>query len=152
MIMKRLFLSIAMLTSAIFMMANDYKYLNVASNGASQDITLSTVQKITFTDTHVVVHTSNGEVTFPLTEMEKMSFTATPTAIDVLPLQTENLQFLQGQLVTNGKGILRIYNANGVLMQIARISQDKAVLNLDNLSSGMYIVNLGSQTIRISKL
>ncbi len=151
MIMKRLFLSIAMLTSAIFMMANDYKYLNVASNGASQDITLSTVQKITFTDTHVVVHTSNGEVTFPLTEMEKMSFTATPTAIDVLPLQTENLQFLQGQLVTNGKGILRIYNANGVLMQIARISQDKAVLNLDNLSSGMYIVNLGSQTIKISK-
>ncbi len=149
--MKRLFLSIAMLTSAIFMMAEDYKYLNVASNGASQDITLSTVQKITFTDTHVVVHTSAGEITFPLTEMEKMSFTATPTAIDVLPLQTENLQFLQGQLVTNGKGILRIYNANGVLMQIARISQDKAIVNLDNLSSGMYIVNLGSQTIKISK-
>ncbi len=149
--MKRLFLSITLLTSAIFMMAEDYKYLNVASNGSSQDITLSTVQKITFTDTHVVVHTGTGEITFPLTEMEKMSFTATASAIDRLPLQAENLQFLQGQLVTNEKGILRIYNANGVLMQIANISQDKAIVNLDNLSSGMYIVNLGSQTIKISK-
>ncbi len=149
--MKRLFLSITLLTSAIFMMAEDYKYLNVASNGSSQDITLSTVQKITFTDTHVVVHTATGEIAFPLTEMEKMSFSATACAFDVLPLQAENLQFLQGQLVTNGKGILRIYNANGVLMQIANISQDKAIVNLDNLSSGMYIVNLGSQTIKISK-
>ena len=149
--MKRLFLSIFMLTSAVFMMAEDYKYINVISNGAGESIELSTVQKLTFTDTQVVVHTETGEMTFPLTEMEKMTFTVTADAIDVLPLQTESLQFMQGQLVTSGKGLLRIYNANGVLMQIAAINSDKAVVKLDNLPSGMYIVNLGKQTIKISK-
>lgn len=149
--MKRLFLSIFMLTSAVFMMAEDYKYINVISNGAGESIELSTVQKLTFTDTQVIVHTETGEMTFPLTEMEKMTFTVTADAIDVLPLQTESLQFMQGQLVTSGKGLLRIYNANGVLMQIAAINSDKAVVKLDNLPSGMYIVNLGKQTIKISK-
>ena len=149
--MKRLFLSIFMLTSAVFMMAEDYKYINVISNGAGESIELSTVQKLTFTDTQVIVHTEAGEMAFPLTEMEKMTFTVSANAIDVLPLQTESLQFMQGQLVTNGKGILRIYNANGVLMQIAAVNSDKAVVKLDNLPSGMYIVNLGKQTIKISK-
>ena len=102
--MKRLFLSFVLLTSAVFMMAEDLKYLNVESNGGTEEsIELSTVQKITFTDTQVIVHTSTGEMAFPLSEMEKMSFTATSNAIDVLPLQTEGLQFLQGRLITSGK-------------------------------------------------
>ena len=149
--MKRLFLSFILLTSAVFMMAEDFKYLNVASNGAEESITLSTVQKITFTDTQVIVHTSEGEMAFPLSEMEKMSFSATEDAIDLLPLQTESLQFLQGQLVTTGKGLLRIYNANGMLMQVANISQEKAIISLENLPSGMYIVCLGKQSIKLSK-
>ena len=149
--MKRLFLSFILLTSAVFMMAEDFKYLNVASNGAEESITLSTVQKITFTDTQVIVHTSEGEMAFLLSEMEKMSFSATADAIDLLPLQTESLQFLQGQLVTTGKGLLRIYNANGMLMQVANISQEKAIISLENLPSGMYIVCLGKQSIKLSK-
>ena len=149
--MKRLFLSFVLLTSAVFMMAEDFKYLNVASNGAEESITLSTVQKITFTDTQVIVHTSEGEMAFPLSEMEKMAFSATADAIDLLPLQTESLQFLQGQLVTTGKGLLRIYNANGMLMQVANISQEKAIISLENLPSGMYIVCLGKQSIKLSK-
>lgn len=149
--MKRLFLSIFMLTSAVFMMAEDYKYLNVVSSGAEESITLSTVQKITFTDTQVVVHTAEGELTFPLADMEKMTFTANANTIDLLPLQSETLQFQQGQLITSGKGTLRIYNATGMLMQIANINQDKAIVNLDNLPSGMYIANMGSQTIKLSK-
>ena len=57
--MKRLFLSFVLLTSAVFMMAEDLKYLNVESNGGTEEsIELSTVQKITFTDTQVIVHTS----------------------------------------------------------------------------------------------
>lgn len=149
--MKRLFLSFILLTSAVFMMAEDFKYMNVASNGAEESITLSTVQKITFTDTQVIVHTSEGEMAFPLSEMEKMSFSATADAIDLLPIQTESLQFLQGQLVTTGKGLLRIYNANGMLMQVANISQEKAIISLENLPSGMYIVCLGKQSIKLSK-
>jgi len=150
--MKRLFLSFVLLTSAVFMMAEDLKYLNVESNGGTEEsIELSTVQKITFTDTQVIVHTNTGEMAFPLSEMEKMSFTATSNAIDVLPLQTEGLQFLQGRLITSGKGLLRIYNANGMLMQVANISQEKAVISLENLPSGMYIVCLGKQSIKLSK-
>ena len=66
-------------------------------------------------------------------------------------MQTEGLQFLQGRLITSGKGLLRIYNANGMLMQVANISQEKAVISLENLPSGMYIVCLGKQSIKLSK-
>lgn len=149
--MKKIFLSLALLACTSGIMAEDYKYLSVESGGNAQDITLATVQKITFTSTEVVVHTSAGEMKFPLAEMEKMSFSSTANAIDLMPLQSEKLQFVKGNIITNGKGVLRIYDMNGVLMQIARVDQEKAVVNLDSLPAGMYIANLEGNTIKISK-
>jgi hypothetical protein len=38
-----------------------------------------------------------------------------------------------------------------MLMQVANISQEKAIISLENLPSGMYIVCLGKQSIKLSK-
>ena len=53
------------------MKADDYNYLTVAYNNIEQSITLSTVQKITFSTTEVIVTTTGGNVTFPLVCLSK---------------------------------------------------------------------------------
>ena len=68
--------------------ADEYNYLTVAYNNIEQSITLSKVQKITFSASEVIVATTEGNVTFPLNQMEKMTFTAEPTAIEKLPETT----------------------------------------------------------------
>ena len=130
--------------------ADDLNYLTVAYNKVEKSITLSTVQKITFNSTEVLVTTTEGVVTFPLSEMEKMTFTAEPTAIEKLPEVSDNLRFENGRLQT-GTGILRVYNTGGALIQIANVKEEHGSVNLEGLPKGLYIVSQGKETIKIKK-
>ena len=46
--------------------------------------------------------------------------------------------------------MLRIYSANGALVQLANVKKG-ANINLSNLKPGLYIVNMGDKTIKITK-
>lgn len=78
--MKKLII-MAMLAIGTTAFAEDYKYLTMAYNSVEQSIELATVQKITFEGGQVVVATSEGNQTFPQSQMEKMFFSQTPTAV-----------------------------------------------------------------------
>lgn len=130
--------------------ADEYNYLTVAYNNIEQSITLSKVQKITFSASEVIVATTEGNVTFPLSQMEKMTFTADPTAIEKLPESSDNLRFENGRLQT-GNGILRVYNAGGALIHIANVTEKKGSVDLSTLPAGLYIVSQGKETIKIKK-
>jgi len=67
-----------------------------------------------------------------------------------LPQQTENLKFKDGILMAKGDGMLRIYSANGALIQLANVKKG-ANINLGSLKPGMYIVNMGDKTIKLTK-
>ena len=150
--MKKVFiLATAALLSAAPLAADNYNYLTVTCTSAEQSISLPTVQKITFSDGNAVVATTDGETyTYPLSELQKMSFTATATAIKALPTQEKDITYKGGILNVGGTGMLHIYNASGVLVQMAQV-QDGARINLDTLPKGVYIVNMGEQTIKIKK-
>ena len=148
--MKKTLIIAALLLSSVNMMADDSKYLTVACGDTEQSLTLATVQKITFDATDVIVTTTEGEVKFPLSEMKKMTFTATPTAIEAMPIESEGLKMQDGKLVVNGKGTLRIYNASGALVGISAVEGEN-IVDLQNLQRGLYIVNLGEQTIKVQK-
>ena len=146
--MKKFLLSLsALAVSSMAMAQSDYKYLTVATSSAEQSIELATVQKITFnvSDMLVVVTTSEGEVTFPQSELQKMFFASTATAIESLPEACEGLQVVNGVINAKGDGLLRIYNAAGASVQ------GSAQVSLSKLPAGVYVVNLGKQTIKISK-
>lgn len=131
--------------------AEDIKYLTVTTTAAEKSVELATVQKITFTADNIILHTTSGEISFPLSETQKMTFTTTPTSIGDLPLQAEGLQFVNGKLVVSQRGLLRIYNANGMLVEVAQIESDQAEVSLDKLTPGMYIISIGDKAIKISK-
>lgn len=150
--MKKIIFASLLFVASLPMLADDYQYLTIAQSSTEKSIELASIQKITF-DTkasQVVVTTTEGETRFPLSEMEKMYFSTTPTALKALPLKSENLNMKNGQLLANGKGLLRIYNANGSLMRMANIDGETNI-NLSNLPKGTYIINLGDQTIKIQK-
>lgn len=150
--MKKAFiLAAAALLSAAPVAADDYNYLTVTCTNAEQSIALPTIQKITFANGNAVVTATDGQTyTYPLAELQKMSFTATATAIKALPTQEKDLTYKGGTLTVSGTGMLHIYNAAGVLVQMAKV-EDGARISLDTLPKGIYIVNMGEQTIKVKK-
>lgn len=142
-----------MLVSSLVAFADDYAYLTIGYNSIEQSIELATIQKITFdtSSENMVVTTSTGnEITFPLTQMEKMFFSATATAIESLPEKSKNLSVSGGVLRANGNDMLYIYGSNGMLQQMTKVKGSVAV-SLQTLPKGVYIVRMGDQTIKISK-
>lgn len=150
--MKKIIFASLLFVASLPMLADDYQYLTVAHASVEQSIELASIQKITF-DTqggHTIVTTTEGEVRFPISEMEKMFFSATPTAIKSLPAKSDNLSYAKGKLNVDAEGVLYIYAASGQAVRMAKVD-GKTSISLSNLPKGTYIVKLGSQTIKIQK-
>lgn len=131
-------------------MADDFQYLTVTYNNTESNISLPLVQRISFENDYLVVTTTEGSSQFPLSLLNKITFTESATAIEALPEQAENLTFKDGTLSVKGDGLLRIYSTNGALMNIAGVKEG-ANISLDNLPSGVYIVRMGEKTIKVRK-
>ncbi len=115
--MKKMFF-LAMLAACQTVAADDYKYLTVGYNSVEQSITLESIQKITFENSQMVVATSNGNVTFAQSQLEKMYFSATATAIKEVETETSNSQQaelydLSGRKVSQNRLQKGIYIING---------------------------------------
>lgn len=148
--MKKLFLTIA-LAASLSASADDYAYLTAQYGGVEQSIELATVRTISFEQDLVVVTTSEARLTFPLAEMQKMYFSATATAIDRLPSETDNLKVIGGVLhVAGQKGIVRVYASNGTLQHMAQV-EGRSSISLQSLPKGVYFIQLGNQVIKVSK-
>jgi len=150
--MKKIVLAMVLGTASLSMMADDYQYLTIANKSNENSIELASIQKITFDVAagNVVVTTTEGEARFPISEMEKMYFSTTPTALEALPVKSEGLKLERGTLKVKGNGILRIYGSNGALQRMAKV-EGESNISLENLTKGTYIVVLGNQTIKIQK-
>lgn len=147
---KILLVALLALGSAVAV-ADDLQYMTVAYNGIEQSIELESIRKITFENNNVVVYTAEGQLTFAQSEMERMFFSATPTAIESLPTEGEGLRMEGGVLHVSGQtGRLYVYGSNGALQHMAEVS-GPASINLGGLAKGVYIVRLGSQVIKIQK-
>ncbi|MBR6031272.1 MAG: T9SS type A sorting domain-containing protein [Bacteroidaceae bacterium] len=135
------------------MMADEYeyKYLTVSyGNNSEESISLPTVQKITFEEGFVVVATTDGNFKFPISIMDKMTFTETATAIEALPEEAKGVTYKDGTLAIKGDGLLRIYNTGGALVNIANVKEG-ANISLGNLPAGVYIVRMGDKVIKVRK-
>ncbi len=140
----------ALLMMSATAMADEFNYLTIGYSDTEESISLPTISKITFSEGNCVVATTEGEFKFPLSEMKKMTFTANATAIEALPEEAPGIAFQEGTLKVTGDGMLRIYNANGMLTQMAKVKEG-ANVNLSNLPSGLYIVDMNGKVIKIRK-
>ena len=132
------------------MMADEYNYLTLTCSGTEQSISLPIVQRITFEEGYLVVTTAEGKHSYPISALDKITFTETATAIEALPEQLENLNYKDGTLSIKGDGMLRVYNASGALVSIANVKEG-ANVSLGSLPAGVYIVRMGNKTIKVRK-
>ncbi len=145
--MKRHFATILLAACCFTAQADDHKYLTATMTGNEKSIELATVQKITFTNTHVVIATSEGTTQLPVSEMQKLSFTANATAINNLGTQSKNIQVMSGVIRANGKGLLRIFNSEGRLVSLSNV-QGSSNISTSALPHGLYIIQLGEETVK----
>jgi len=143
-------LAALLLLACTSMLADNFKYLTISYNGTEQNISLPIVQKITFQNGYVVVTTTEGENSYPISVMERITFTESADAIKALPEQAEDLTYENGTLAIKGNGLMRVYNTSGALVSIANIKEG-ANISLDGLPTGVYIVRMGDKAIKIKK-
>ena len=124
----RRFITLALLAISTSVFADDYLYLTIGYNSTEQSIELATIQKITFENNQMVVTTSEGNVTFPQSEMEKMFFSSTATAI-------ETIDDAQPPVANNQ---WPMYDLSG-----RKVS--------GQLPKGIYIVRQGNKIVKVSK-
>lgn len=149
--MKKFSILAALLLCVISSSADEKKYLTVAYDNVEESLTLATVQKITFDANNTIITTTEGEKTYPLSEMKKITFTVDPTALGTMKGESQDLKMQDGKLIVSGKGTLHIYNANGQLIGLTAVDGNNQTVNLQGLQKGVYIVNMGTQTIKIQK-
>ncbi len=143
-------LAALLLLACTSMLADNFKYLTISYNGSEENISLPIVQKITFQNGYVVVTTTEGENSYPISVMERITFTESADAIKALPEQAEDMTYENGTLAIKGNGLMRVYNTSGALVSIANIKEG-ANISLDGLPTGVYIVRMGDKAIKIKK-
>lgn len=131
-------------------MADNFQYLTLSYGNSEHNISLPIVQKISFEEDYLVVTTTEGTHRYPLTLLDKITFTESATAIEALPEQLENLTYKDGTLSIKGDGLLRVYGTNGALVSVANIKEG-ANISLERLPAGVYIVRMGDKTIKVRK-
>lgn len=144
------FLAALLLMVSTSMMAEEYKYLTISYSGSEQSISLPIVQRITFEEGYVVVTTTEGTHSYPISLLEKITFTESATAIEALPEEAKDLTYKNGTLSIKGDGMLRVYNTGGALVSIAYVKEG-ANISLAKLPAGIYIVRMGDKTIKVKK-
>jgi len=144
----RVLLAVMLLMANAYMMAENY--LTITYNGKEQNISLPIVKRIYFENDRVRVTTADGEHSYPISLVDKISFTESTTAIEALPEQQEGLTYKDGTLAIKGDGFLRVFSSNGALVSIANVKEG-ANVSLDNLPAGIYIVRMGDKTIKVRK-
>lgn len=131
------------------MMADEY--LTISYNGSLEhNLSLPLVQRISFEENYLVVTTTESTHRFPISIIDKISFTESATAIEALPEEVKGLTYKNGTLAVRGDGLLRIFSTNGALLNIANVKEG-ANISLDNLPAGVYIIRLGDKTIKVRK-
>ena len=145
------FLAALLLMVSTNLMADEYNYLTLTYNGSDESLPLPIVQRITFEEGYIVVTSTEGRYSYPITALDKITFTKdAATAIEALPEQAEDLTYKDGTLAIKGDGMLRVYNASGALVSIANVKEG-ANVSLGNLPAGVYIVRMGDKTIKVRK-
>ncbi|MBO4551106.1 MAG: T9SS type A sorting domain-containing protein [Bacteroidaceae bacterium] len=146
----KILMAALLLMAGTSMMADNFQYLTLTYGNSEHNISLPLVQRISFEENYVVVTTTEGTHRYPITLLDKITFTESATAIEALPEQLENLTFKDGTLAVKGDGLLRVYGANGALLSIANVKEG-ANISLDNLPAGVYIIRMGDKTIKVRK-
>ncbi|MBR1484901.1 MAG: T9SS type A sorting domain-containing protein [Prevotella sp.] len=142
----------ALLAAGTTAMADDYAYLTVNQDSGDASFAVSTISKITFDATNMIVTLSDGTTQeLPLAGLSKMFFTSEPTGIDAVSQGQSQIRLADGALhVSAPKGArITLYNMEGKVLRTVTATGDDTQVSVNGLPQGVYIVKVGSQAKKI---
>ena len=130
-------------------LADSYQYLTVSGSGSETSFSVSSIKKITFDATDMVLHLSDGtEQRLALSGLEKMFFAGSPSAIAAVSNSEPKTHFAGGVLratLEPGETVM-LFNMKGEKVFSAN---ESGSFDLGGLSRGVYIVKVGKETRKI---
>ena len=148
---KQLLLLFAMLASAVFVRAGNVEYLTFNVDGNPIVIALAEHPVITYTDNTLHVKTEKDTIDIPVKKLSGTAFTETTgiKGIDSPQLQMEAGSVCLMNLPSESKVI--VYAADGTeKLSLTADSNGQAIVNVDNLPKGIYIVKSAKQSVKIT--
>jgi hypothetical protein len=146
--LRTLVASLLLVLGATAALADDYQYLTISQNDGETSYTVSSIRKITFDATNMVLHLSDGsEQSLPLADLSKMFFSKDGSGVSLTPMQSK-MHFSGGVLRTNiaaGEHVA-IYNMKGEKVFSAN---ESGTFDLTTLTKGVYIVKVGTETRKV---
>jgi len=129
--MKKIVLMLLLFMATTAAKADNYSYLGVeATDGTTTQLPLTSLV-LTFSDGQLVATGADGTTTFTLTDLACMFFSdGTTTGIT--------------QATTDGEGVVRVYNTNGVKVLEANSSQLSTLKA--QLPKGIYLIQKNGVT------
>lgn len=143
----RTLLATLLLTMGILSaLADNYKYLTITQDNSDTSINVTSIDKITFDESNMVIHLTDGNTqTLPLSNLQRMFFSNTS---GIMSVTQSRMHFSGGILqadITAGERI-EIFDMRGQMVFSANKSGS---FDLTTLTKGVYIVKLGSETRKV---
>lgn len=148
---KRILLLFAVLVSTVFVRAGNVEFLTFNVNGDPIVIALAEHPVITYTDNTLHIKTEKETIDIPVDKLSGTSFSETTgiKSIDTSDLKIEAGSFCFMNLPSASKVI--VYAANGAeMLSLTADSYGQAIINIENLPKGTYIVKSVSQSVKIT--
>lgn len=141
--------------AAVPAQADDYAYLTLQYGGMQESVVLTAVKKITFGSGTMQLVTDAGTSSYALGTMEKLFFSAVPTAVKAAPEASEGTLDYDARAarLTVGAGAaarrLAVYSLNGTRVKEQAVPAGGAEVSVADLARGLYVVKMGGQTLKI---
>lgn len=150
--MRKFFLCAYVVCSSLLSSAIGYEKLNVhLTDGSIMEVVLVSNLKISFSETELVANGTNVELTVPRESIVKLVHTPNQADIDVvtsgeeMTLRGNTLSFDSLPVGT----VIDIYSAAGVKVRSLK-AEGETVIELDGLTTGVYIVRVNNMSYKIS--
>lgn len=141
-----------LLTVASVSMADEYAYLTIGDTSGEQSIELSNISKITFDDTNMRIHLSNGTTeSIALEGLSRMFFSDGSTGVVTMMGRQPAIRLVGGTIHVNAPRdtAVTLYSIGGKTLKSVTTTSEDAQINVSSLTKGIYIVKVGSEAKKI---
>lgn len=113
---------------------------------------------VTISDKALVISTPSTSVEYAKEDFARLFFEQQSSSIDDVSI-TKNkptllVRYIDNETLevcTDCHGLLRLFNINGSLVNTENVTDGSAIIDLSAIPSGIYLLNISNQTIKISK-
>jgi hypothetical protein len=147
-------LAVAMLASAGVAMAQNVLTVHLGNNEAVE-FALSDEPNVTATGDSVVIKSRSVEVAYAMADIAYLDYSNSTTGLNTTKSGESDIQRIGNTLIMHGQNAgeaVNVYTIDGKLVNSVKVdAQGKAVVSLETLAAGVYVVKANGKSTKIAK-